>query len=212
MTHGRGTRAPLLSCISRGLVVFALAAFLFQLSNAAQLSLAGIALTKQAGSWAGALIAACVVVPQIVVALVSPTVGEAAERFGRRWILVGGCLALPARATLLAIEPNAWLVVPIQALDGVSAAVFGVMLPLVAADLTRGTGRYNLIQGVIGLMAGLGATFSTSLAGLVADRGGSQLAFFGLAGVGMIGVAVLALLMPVTSPKAAAPRRPAVAR
>jgi MFS family permease len=191
-------RARLRHCVSPGLVVFGAAIFLFQLSNAALLPLVGIEVTKQAGNWAGAIIAACVVVPQFVVAAVSPTVGSFAQTYGRRWILVFGFCALPARALLLAAVPDAFLVVPVQALDGITAAVMGVMVPLVAADLTRGTGRYNLIQGTLGLVGGLGATFSTSVAGFVAQKGGSYTAFVGLAVVGALAVLVLALAMPET--------------
>lgn len=190
------------------LVVFAAAAFLFQLCNAAQLPLASIAVTATAGRLSGPLIAACVVVPQAVVALLSPRVGEAAESFGRKWILVAGFAALPLRALLFALAPNAWLVVLVQVLDGVSATVYGIMVPLIAADLSRGTGRYNLVQGLIGLTGGLGATFSTSLAGLVADAAGTPVAFLGLAVVGAAAVALLVLAMPETRADAEAPGAP----
>ena len=53
--------------------------------------------------------------------------------------------------------------VVIQALDGVSATVFGLTMPLIAADLTRRTGYLNLAIGSLGLAAGLGATASTTV-------------------------------------------------
>ena len=37
-------------------------------------------------------------------------------------------------------------------------------VPLIIADLTRGTGRFNSAQGVVGTMTGLGAAFSATLA------------------------------------------------
>ena len=64
--------------------------------------------------------------------------------------------------------------VAIQALDGISAMVFGLMLPLIAADLTRRTGFLNLAIGSLGLAAGLGAMFSTTAAGWIADRSGCR--------------------------------------
>ena len=60
--------------------------------------------------------------------------------------------------------------VAVQALDGVSAAAMGALLPLLAADLTRGTNRFNLCMGVLGLATGVGATLSTVVAGAIADR------------------------------------------
>ena len=41
-----------------------------------------------------------------------------------------------------------------------TAAVFAVMVPLVVADLTRGTGHFNLGQGIIGTATGIGASLS----------------------------------------------------
>ena len=70
-------------------------------------------------------------------------------------------------------------------LDGVSATVFGLIMPLIAADLTRRTGYLNLAIGALGLAAGLGATASTTAAGWVADLFGPPAAFLGLALIGL---------------------------
>ena len=77
----------------------------------------------------------------------------------------------------------------IQVLDGVSATVFGMIMPLIAADLTRRTGYLNLAIGALGLAAGLGATASTTAAGWVADMFGAPAAFLGLALIGFGAVA-----------------------
>ena len=88
----------------------------------------------------------------------------------------------------------------VQVLDGVSATVLGLAVPLIAADLTVRTGYLNLAIGSFGLAAGLGATFSTTVAGWVADRMGADMAFLGLALVGALATALLALAMPETQP------------
>jgi hypothetical protein len=44
-------------------------------------------------------------------------------------------------------------------LDHVGAGIFGVA-PLVIADIVRGTGRYNLAQGAIATVQGIGASLS----------------------------------------------------
>ena len=61
------------------------------------------------------------------------------------------------------------------------------MVPLVVADLTRGTGRFNLGQGILGTATGIGASLSTTLGGYVTDHFGSAPAFTVLATIGAAG-------------------------
>jgi MFS family permease len=174
---------------SRRVLAFAACVSLFHLSNAALLPLVGSELTRSVGDMANLLIAACIVLPQAVVALISPWVGRAADRTGPRLVLTLGFATLPIRALLLAaVTDDPVLLVAVQALDGLSAAVFGVMLPLVAADLTWGTKRFNLCMGVLGLAVAGGATLSTLIAGLIADQLGEKAAFLALAGCGAMAV------------------------
>ena len=201
----RQTTAPLLDgpglrrlFRDRRLLVFGACVLLFHLSNAAMLPLAGAEVTMRAGEFANIIIAACIVVPQVVVAAASPSVGRAAARLGRRPVLLLGWAALPLRGVLLAVLPGAYLLVGAQVVSGISAAVFGVMLPLLAADMTRGTSHFNLCLGVLGLMVSIGAALSTLLAGWVADVAGVNVAFFSLAAAGLIGMGLLWVAMPET--------------
>ncbi|MBS0638495.1 MAG: MFS transporter [Acetobacteraceae bacterium] len=184
----------------RRLLVFALCVMLFHLSNAAMLPLAAAEVTMRAGSFANVIIGACIVVPQVVVASLSPWVGRAAADHGRRWILLLGWAALPVRALLLAVLPGAWPLVLGQAVSGLSAAVFGVMLPLLAADLTAGTRHFNLCLGFLGLAVYVGAAISTSLGGGIADAAGIQAAFVSLGTIGAAGTLVIWMAMPETRP------------
>ena len=86
-------------------------------------------------------------------------------------------------------------------LDGITAAVFSVMVPLVVADLTRGTGHFNLGQGIVGTFVGIGASLSATLAGYITDHFGSPAAFAGLAAIALVGFAVAWFLMPETRPR-----------
>src|SRR5262245_18165933 len=92
-----------------------------------------------------------------VVALLAPLVGRQARRWGRRPLLLIGFGALPIRALLFAWTADPLFLVGLQLLDGISAAIVGVLTVLVTADLTHGTGRFNLAQGIIGTASGLGA-------------------------------------------------------
>ncbi|WP_235924608.1 MFS transporter [Roseomonas harenae] len=185
---------------NRGVLVFALCCGLFTLSNAAMLPLAGTQVTRNAGDEANLIIAACIIAPQLIMALIAPWVGRLAERRGRRIGLLIGFAALPVRGLLLMlVEGPAWLIL-VQALDGISAAGLGVMLPLLAADLTRGSNRFNLCLGLFGLAIGIGGTLSTTLAGLAAEWFGPATAFAMLAGVGLLSVSAVWFAMPETRP------------
>jgi len=195
---GRERVARLLT--NRTLLTFALCAMLFTLANAAMLPLAGNALTKRAGSAANLLIAACIVLPQFIVAVVSPRIGQLAQARGRRLVLLIGFSMLPLRGLLFALVTNPVAVVLVQALDGIAATCFGVMVPLVTSDVTARSGHFNLSLGFIGLAIGLGATASTSLAGWVADWFGTTAAFACLAGVGLAATLLVWRAMPETKP------------
>ncbi len=181
-----GVLRGLRGLLDRRLLVFAACLALFQLANAAMLPLVAGEVTRSAGRWATIVIAASIVAPQAIVALMSPWVGRRADMAGRRPLLLLGFAILPLRGALLASTADPMLVPVIQALDGVSAAVVGVLVPLIAADLSRGTGRFNLCMGVLGLAAGIGATLSTTLAGAMADRAGSSAALAALSLVGAV--------------------------
>lgn len=199
-------RSSLLEVIlDRRLLTFTLCIVCFQLANAAMLPIAASEVTRQAGDRANLTIAACLVVPQAVVALLSPWVGRVAERRGRRLMLLLGFIALPLHGLLLATFATPPLIVASQVLDGVGGAAIGVLLPLIAADITRGTGRFNLSMGAIGLGVGVGATLSTAMAGDLAVRFGSSIAFLALAVFGMVAVLMVALTMPETRPAPATP-------
>ena len=122
---------------------------------------------------------------------------------GKRDVNAAGIAVLAVSALLFAADPDQIMLPVIQILDGVRATVLGLMLPLIAADLTAKTGYLNLAIGSFGLAAGLGATFSTTVAGWAADKWGADLAFLGLAGMGGLAVLLLAAAMPETRPEAA---------
>jgi MFS family permease len=187
---------------NRSLLIFAACLLLFHLGNAAMLPLMGSVVTMRSGRWATLLIAACIVVPQLLVAVLSPWIGRRAQSWGRRPLLLIGFAALPLRGVLFAAVTNPELLVVVQLLDGVTAAVFSVLVPLVVADLTRGTGRFNLGQGIVGTFVGIGASLSTTLAGYLSDHFGSASAFAGLAAIALFGLALVLVLMPETRPAA----------
>jgi MFS family permease len=172
----------------------------FHLANAAMLPLMGSVLTTRSSEYATILIAACIVVPQLVVAAISPWVGRYAQIWGRRPFLIAAFAALALRGLLFSLVTNPYLLVPVQVLDGITAASLGIMVPLMVADMTRGTGRFNLAQGVVGTAVGIGASISPTLAGYLTDAITSSVAFSGLALIAALGLAGVFALMPETRP------------
>jgi len=184
----------------RALLIFAGSILLLQLANGAMLPLMAGVVTTRSSNWATVLIAACIIVPQAIVALTSPSVGRKAQQWGRRPLLLIGFAALAIRGVLFASVNDPYLLVAVQIFDGITAAVLSVMVPLIVADVAFGSGHFNLAQGIVGTATGIGASLSTVLAGYVSDRFGSGVAFGGLAAIAAAGLVLIWLAMPETRP------------
>ena len=198
-TSDRPARAVRLSLWkSPGLLVLGACLFLFQLANASMLPLIGEALIYQGEGRSSLIVSALIVLPQIIVALMAPWVGRQANNWGRRPLLLIGLGALPIRALLFALVTDPPLLLAFQLLDGVSGAVVGVMTALVIADLTNGTGRFNLAQGLVGTASGIGAPLSTALFGVIAVSFGRTVVFLSIAAEALVAVLILWFLMPET--------------
>ena len=182
----------------RALLIFAGSILLLQLANAAMLPLMAGVVTTKSSQWAPVLIAFCIVVPQAIVALLSPSVGAKAQLWGRRPLLMIGFGALVFRGLLFATVRDPYALVAVQILDGITASVFAVMVPLIVADVAFGSGHFNLAQGIVGTAVGIGASLSTLLAGYISDKFGSSVAFTGLSGIAVLGLVAIVLLMPET--------------
>lgn len=188
---------------NRALLVFAVVAFAFHLANAAMLTSVSQLLTRLEGKDnATTLVAACVLAAQVVMIPVALTAGRAADRWGRKPLFLIAFGVLAARGALYPVsDDSAWLLA-VQALDGVGAGIFGALFPIVIADLTRGSGRFNVAQGAVSTAQGLGAALSAALAGAIIVAGGYTLAFWTLATIAAIGFVLYAVLMPETKPAA----------
>jgi predicted MFS family arabinose efflux permease len=184
---------------NRSLLVFAGCIFLFQMANASVLPLAGEALAYSKEARSSLIVAALIMVPQVIVAIIAPWAGRRANTWGRRPLLLVGFAALPIRALIFAWTTDPIVLIVTQILDGVSATMLGVLTALIVADLTAGTGRFNLAQGFIGTISGTGASLSTTLSGLLSGSLGRAAGFLGIAAVALAAAILLWLLMPETS-------------
>jgi MFS family permease len=185
---------------TRGLLIFAGCVFLFQMANASMLPLAGEAFAYSKEALSSLIVSALIMVPQVIVAIMAPWTGRRANTWGRRPLLLVGFAALPIRALVFALTTSQMILIVAQVLDGVSGTMLGVLTALIVADLTAGTGRFNLAQGFVGTISGIGASLSTTLSGLATGNLGRAAGFLGIAAVALAALLLLWSLMPETHP------------
>jgi MFS family permease len=124
--------------------------------------------------------------------------GARADDWGRKPLLLAAFLALTVRGALYTVSSNpAWLI-SVQLLDGVGAGLIGALFPVVVADLSRGTGRFNAAQGAVGTVHAIGGILSQAIAGVIAVDAGYNVALVVLSAVAGLGAAVFWLAMPET--------------
>jgi hypothetical protein len=188
-SRGEGAAQPsgwrvLLAC--RPLLVFALCVALFHFANAAMLPLVGQKLAQQDLNRGTALMSACIVAAQIVMIPMAWLVGARADAWGRKPLFLAGFIVLAARGALYTLSDDPWWLVAVQAMDGVGAGLFGALFPIIIADLTRGTGHFNVSLGAVATAQGIGASLSNAVAGQVVVEAGDDAAFLTLAAIAAI--------------------------
>ncbi|MDZ4876225.1 MAG: putative MFS-type transporter [Chroococcidiopsis cubana SAG 39.79] len=182
----------------RRILIFAVSAVLFHFANAAMLPLVGQRLAHGKATGASLYMSACIIVAQLVMIPVSTWAGSLAHA-GRKPVFLLGFAILPIRGVLYTFSDNPFFLVSVQILDGIGAGIFGVVSVLIVADLTKGTGRFNLTQGAISTAVGIGASLSNLLTGFVVQEAGYNAGFLTLAAIASVALACFWLLMPETN-------------
>src|SRR5579863_6012704 len=182
----------------RPLVLFLVCAVMFHFANAAMLPLLGEMLAKGRGRSSMLFMSACVVTTQLVITLLAAWAGRSAGSWGRKPLLLVAFGVLPVRAVLYTLTHHTVALVGIQVLDGVGAGIFGVVSVLVIADLTQGTGRFNLTLGAISTAVGIGAALSQTIAGMIVHHFNFDAGFLFLAAVAAAAFGILYYCMPET--------------
>ncbi|HTZ69653.1 MAG TPA: MFS transporter [Acetobacteraceae bacterium] len=193
-----GTSSWTVLATCRPLLIYAGCALLFHFANAPLLPLVGQKLAMAHKAFATAMLSACIIAAQLIMLPIALAVGATADRFGRKPILLIGFGILPVRALLYTFSDQSWWLIGVQLLDGVGAGIFGAITPLLIADLMRGTGRYNVAQGAVATMQGVGASMSGLAAGVIVDHAGYDAAFLALGGAALLAFLALLLWMPET--------------
>jgi MFS family permease len=182
------------------LVLFTGALVLFQLADASMLPLIGEHLATTIPTETPLWMSGLIIVPQIVVAIFAPWVGYHSESKGRKPLLLIGFALEPVRAALLAFTANYGFLIVAQLLSGVTGAIIGVLTVIVIADLTAGTGRFNLAQGAVGAMIGIAASISTSATGFLFQGVGPLQGFIVIAAVAGAATGLIWIFVSETKP------------
>ncbi len=180
----------------RPLFIFLACSVMFHFANAAMLPLLGETLAKGKGKSSMMFMSACVVTTQLVITLIASWTGKKAGEWGRKPLLLIGFGVLPVRAVLYTLTHNATALIAIQILDGIGAGIFGVVSVLVVADLTAGTGRFNVTLGAINCAVGIGASLSQFIAGAIVHHYSFNAGILFLGGVAAAALAILCFAMP----------------
>jgi MFS family permease len=175
--------SALLTC--RPLLVLAAVAALFHFGNAAMLPLVSQKMALGHPGQEAVLTSGAIVTAQFVMVPMAALVMKA-DRIGRKPLLLVAVGALIARGVLFSVSENAFWLIALQALDGVGIGLFDTLLPLVLADIMRGSGRYNIARGLLGTVQGIGGSLSQAAGGLLAVHASYNAAFLVLAGVAAV--------------------------
>ncbi|MBV8810357.1 MAG: MFS transporter [Acidobacteriaceae bacterium] len=183
----------------RRIVTFTAAVVLFYFANSATLPLVSEILTRgEHGRRSAWEVAAAVVAAEAVMVGIAAITGKLADKWGRKPLFLIGFGVLAVRNALTVISHNEYYLISLQSLDGVAMGLYGVLLTLITADLAKGTGRFNRLQGAVQSAMGLGGLLSNSLFGWIAKALSFDASFWGLSAVAILGGLLYQFRMPET--------------
>ena len=192
----------------RNLRNFGLAVVFFYFANAVLLPLVSQELIggqKSAAAGTSVYVSGCIVLSQLVMIPIAGWVGKNADRWGRKPLSLIAFSAVLLRALLCTLNKAPWYLVAVQGLDGIASGIFTVLIVVIVADLTQGTGRFNLAQGLVQTLVGVGAALSNLAIGFLAKVAGYNAGFFSVAAIAAIGLGWYWFAVPETKPADSAP-------
>ena len=85
-----------------------------------------------------------------------------------------------------------------QILDGLGGGFFGLLHPFLVADITFGTGRFNVVMGLTASCFGLGATLSNFIGQHIVENYGHVASLTGSLLLSIIPILIFGCFMPET--------------
>ncbi|WP_185976293.1 MFS transporter [Mycolicibacterium sp. 018/SC-01/001] len=183
---------------NRPLLILAAVVGLWQLANGAMLPITGQKLAVGDVNDGALYQAALIIVAQIVMIPMAMLVGRRGDRWGRKPLMVLAFAVLPVRGVLFILAQYPGEVIAVQALDGIGAGLQGALFAIMVADLTRGSGRYNVAFGAATMVQGIGGALSPTLAGAIDAAAGYGAAMWALTGIATVALVLLVVAVPET--------------
>jgi MFS family permease len=187
----------------RRVVILFAATALFHLANAPVMPLVALYVKHLEGS--DRQVAAVVLVAQAVMIPVALLTGWLCERWGRKSVFAIGFVVLPLRIFLYSLTTDPNVLIALQALDGIGAGIYGVVVVAMCADLTRGKGGFNALSGLIATALAVGGVIGPLGSGFLVQNLGFAVAFDVFAGIAAIAAGLFVFFMPETRPEVQAP-------
>lgn len=181
---------------NRTVLLLFVSIFLFHLANAPILPTVALYVKQLGGS--DSLMTATVLTAQLVMVPVALLAGRFGDRWGRKPVMAVAFWILPLRIFSYTLVSNPRAIVALQGLDGIGAGIYGVVVISLAADLTRGKGRFNTLAGLFATALAVGGVVGPLLSGVLVQHLGFNATFYGFASLAVIGAIVFTLLVPET--------------
>lgn len=180
----------------RRMLFLFLAVSAFHLANAPILPTTALYIRRLGGS--AQLTTLTVLTAQLVMIPVALATGRLCESWGRKPVMAIAFWFLPFRIASYTLAHNPGMVVFLQSLDGIGAGIFGVAIIAFAADLTRGTGHFNSLNGILATAVSVGGVLGPILSGLILQHYGFRITFLGFAALALLAAVIFQLLVPET--------------
>lgn len=147
------------------------------------------------------LIGGAIVLAQLTMAIAT-WVGDklTQQGIGRKPLFLAGIFTLPIRCALIIFWKDAGdtYLLSTQILDGLGGGFFGLIHPFMVADVTFGTGRFNVVMGLTASCFGLGATLSNFIGQHIVEQFGHVTSLAGSLILSIIPILIFGCLMPET--------------
>jgi len=148
------------------------------------------------------LIAGAITIAQISMAITTKFCNVVTHDYnvGRKVLFLAGLMSLPIRCFLLILwkDSGDYYLMSTQLLDGIGGGFFGILHPYLVADITYGTGRFNVAMGLTGTCFGIGASLSNFLGQLVVQNFGHITSLYGSLFISFIPIVLFSVFMPET--------------